>query len=156
MKWGWIDLLASIPEIEMLRWGRLFRVFRLLRIIRTLRTMRNFFRIMYASRTQGGAASVLVIVFLVMSLSSVGILIFETDPRSTIRTAGDAVWWCVTTITTVGYGDLYPVTPGGRCIAAGLMLTGVGMFGTFSGLVATFLLGTGSSQPPKPADDPAA
>lgn len=151
LKWGWIDFLASIPEVEFLRWGRLLRLFRLLRLVRAIRTMRDFLHIMYSSRAQGGAASVLVIVFLVMSLSSVAVLLFETDPRSNIKTAGDAVWWCVTTITTVGYGDIYPVTAGGRFVAAALMLTGVGMFGTFSGIVATFLLGSGqrSEQPPK-------
>jgi voltage-gated potassium channel len=147
MRWGWIDLLASLPEIEMLRWGRVFRLFRLLRIVRTLRTMRDFLRVLYASRARGGVASVLVIVFLVLSLSSIGILLVETDARSNIHTAGDALWWAITTITTVGYGDLFPVTAPGRIIAAGLMITGVGMFGTFSGLIATFVLGGGPGAP---------
>jgi voltage-gated potassium channel len=146
MKWGWVDLLASIPTVDFLRWGRVLRLLRLVRLLRAMRTLRNFLRVIYASRAQGGVASVLVIVFLVMSLSSVAVLLFETAPRSNIRTAGDAVWWCMTTITTVGYGDLYPVTTGGRMIAALLMLTGVGMFGTFSGIVATFLLGDGKNE----------
>jgi voltage-gated potassium channel len=151
LRWGWIDLLASIPEIAVLRWGRLFRLFRLLRLVRALRTLRDFFCIMYASRARGGAASVIVIVFLVMSLSSIGILLVETRPDAKIHTAGDALWWAITTITTVGYGDLYPITDAGRFIAAGLMVCGVGLFGTFSGLVATFLLGGNPPANPPPA-----
>src|SRR6185503_19606655 len=67
--------------------------------------------------------------------------ICEREPESNIKTAEDAVWWSVTTITTVGYGDKYPVTSEGRAIAMVLMLAGVGLFGTLSGLVASFFLG---------------
>ena len=141
LRWGWIDLLASIPEIDALRWGRVFRLFRLVRLVRAMPTMRHFLRVMYASRARGGAASVLVITFLVLALSSVGVLLFETDAKSNIVTAGDAAWWSITTITTVGYGDRFPVTTAGRIIASVLMISGVGLFGTFSGLIATFLLG---------------
>ncbi len=141
MKWGWIDLLASIPEIEALRWGRLFRVFRILRLIRAVKSVRLLFELFYLNRTQGGVASVFMITFLVLSLSTAGILVAERAPDSLIRTAEDALWWGITTITTVGYGDLYPVTTTGRMIAVGLMLTGVGLFGTMSGVIASFFLG---------------
>ena len=61
--------------------------------------------------------------------------------KANIKTANDAIWWSVTTITTVGYGDKYPLTMEGRVIAMVLMLSGVGLFGTLSGLVASFFLG---------------
>jgi voltage-gated potassium channel len=141
MKWGWIDLLASIPEVEALRWGRLFRVFRVLRLIRAVKSVRLLFELFYHNRTQGGVASVFMITFLVLSLSTAGILVAERAPDSSIQTAEDALWWGITTITTVGYGDLYPVTTTGRIIAVGLMLTGVGLFGTMSGVIASFFLG---------------
>lgn len=141
MKWGWIDLLASIPEVEALRWGRLFRVFRLLRLMRAVKSIRLLFELFYRNRTQGGVASVFTITFLVLSLSTAGILIAEHSSESNIHTAEDALWWGMTTITTVGYGDLYPVTTTGRLIAACLMITGVGLFGTLSGVIASFFLG---------------
>lgn len=141
MKWGWIDLLASIPEIDLLRVGRLFRIFRILRLLRAARSLRLVFRILFSSRVRGGTASVGIITFLVLTLSSIGILLAETTPQSNIKTAEDALWWAVTTITTVGYGDRFPVTGAGRLIGAALMITGIGLFGTFSGVVASFFLG---------------
>ena len=68
-------------------------------------------------------------------------LVFETDKDSNIKTAGDAIWWSVTTVTTVGYGDRYPVTFEGRVLAMGLMVAGVGLFSVMSGLVASMFLG---------------
>ena len=141
MKWGWIDLLASIPEIEALRWGRFFRVFRILRIFMVVRSLRELMLLIFRTRTQGGVASVFTIMFLVLTLSSAGILICERTPQANIVTAEDAVWWSVTTITTVGYGDKYPVTMAGRGLAIMLMITGVGLFGTMSGVIASFFLG---------------
>lgn len=141
MKWGWIELLASIPEVEALRWGRLLRVFRILRIILITRSLRGHLKELFRNRTRGGVASVFLIAFLVIFFSSVSILLAEHDPQANIRTAGDAVWWSVTTITTVGYGDKYPLTDTGRFIAGFLMIAGVGLFGTMSGVIASFFLG---------------
>jgi len=149
MKWGWIELLASIPEIEALRWGRLFRVFRILRIILITRSLRQYLTELFQNRTQGGVASVFLITFLVIFFSSVTILIAESSSGSMIRTAGDALWWSITTITTVGYGDMYPLTSAGRVIAGLLMITGVGLFGTLSGVIASFFLGHEGGQKKK-------
>ena len=73
--------------------------------------------------------------------SAIAILQVETDPNSNIKTAEDAIWWAYVTITTVGYGDKFPVTTEGRIIAAALMTVGVGLFGTFTGFIASFFLG---------------
>ncbi len=151
MKWGWVDLLASIPELDAFRWGRLFRVVRILRLLRGVKSIRMLFEIFFRSRTQSGVASVFTITFLVLSLSTVGILIVEHSPDSNILTAGDALWWGITTITTVGYGDLFPVTAGGRIMAAALMFCGVGLFGTLSGVIASFFLGDKKTDQPAPA-----
>jgi voltage-gated potassium channel len=142
MKWGWIDLLASIPEVEALRWGRLFRVLRIVRMMRAVKSLRLIFDMLFMhNRASGGVASVFTIAFLMLSLSTVGILLVERVPEANIKTAEDAAWWSITTVTTVGYGDRYPVTLPGRVIAAALMFTGVGLFGTLSGVVASFFLG---------------
>jgi voltage-gated potassium channel len=58
-----------------------------------------------------------------------------------IKTAEDAIWWALVTVTTVGYGDKLPVTTEGRIIAAFLMVTGVSLFGTFTGFIAAWFIG---------------
>ncbi len=141
MKWGWIDLLASIPSLDSLRWGRAVRFFRLLRLLRGLRSLQRLFSILFAHRTRGGVTSVALISFLVVTFSSIGILVCERGPGTNIQSAEDAVWWSISTITTVGYGDRYPVTTAGRVVAACVMVIGVGLFGTLSGLVASLFLG---------------
>lgn len=141
MKWGWVDLLASVPALEVFRLGRLLRVFRLLRLFRAVRSLRSLFGILFRSRTRGGVASVGMLTYLILACASIGILAVERTPDSNIHTAEDALWWSVTTITTVGYGDRFPVTGAGRMIAAMLMLSGVGLFGTLSGVIAGFFVG---------------
>lgn len=64
----------------------------------------------------------------------------EEGGDATIESFGDASWWAVSTVTTVGYGDMFPVTPAGRAIAAFLMVTGIALFGVLTANLATFLL----------------
>lgn len=141
MKWGWIDLLASIPSLPILRWGRFVRVLRILRLLRGLRSLQRVLQILFEHRTRGGVASVALTMFLFITFSSVAILVCERSPDANIKTAEDAVWWSVTTITTVGYGDKFPITTSGRLVAMFLMVSGVGLFGMLSGVVASFFLG---------------
>lgn len=151
LKWGWIDLLASIPALDILRWGRLLRLVVILRLVRTLRTAHRIFGAVFARKFQGGMATVLITTFLVLTVSSTAVLLFEVDEKSNIHTAEEALWWSVTTITTVGYGDKFPVTTEGRVVAMILMFMGVGLFGMLSGLVATLFLGNSSAPAPAPA-----
>jgi voltage-gated potassium channel len=68
-------------------------------------------------------------------------LLFENHaPGSNIHSYGDALWWAVVTVTTVGYGDRFPVTPGGRAVAVILMLVGIGLIGTLTATVASFFV----------------
>ena len=138
--WGWIDFVSSIPFIDFLRVGRLLRLLRLLRILRAFKSVKNIAEHVYKDKSKGLLSTVGVIAFLVVLFSSVTILQVETAPNSNIKTAEDALWWSYTTLTTVGYGDRYPVTTEGRLIAAVLMTTGVGLCGTFAGYIASILL----------------
>lgn len=85
--------------------------------------------------------SVLVITILLIIFSSISILSVEKAPNSNIKTADDAIWWTMTTITTVGYGDRYPVTLEGRLIGIVLMVSGVGLFGTYTAYIASLFIG---------------
>lgn len=140
MKWGWIDIIASIPTLDFMRAGRLLRLIRLIRIIRAFRSTKHIAQHIFKNKVQGTLTSVSLIAVLMLLFSSIAILQFETDPNSNIKTAEDAVWWAYVTITTVGYGDKYPVTTEGRIIAAVLMTVGVGLFGTFTAFVSSWFV----------------
>lgn len=142
MKWGWVDLLASVPAIEALRLGRLIRIIRVLRLLRGVRLIHRLVSATFRNKLKGGFAAASLAVFLLLCFSSISILICEQDPHSNIKTAEDAIWWSMTTVTTVGYGDRYPVTSEGRLVAVILMLSGLGLFGTISGLTAAMYMGT--------------
>jgi voltage-gated potassium channel len=141
MRLGWIDLVACIPNVDFLRAGRLVRVLRIIRLLRGLRAGRRILQLFRENRPKNALTSALTIMVLLVAFASAGILIAEEGPQSNIKTAEDAIWWSVTTITTVGYGDRYPLTIEGRVIAMALMLCGVGLFGVLSGFVASLLLG---------------
>lgn len=138
LKWGWIDLISSIPSFPFIRFGRLFRLVRILRILRAFRSLRVLVKHIFRNRVQGTMSLVVIITCLVVIFSSISILIVEQDPNSNIKTGEDAIWWSLVTVTTVGYGDKYPVTTEGRLIAVVLMFIGVGMFGTFTAYVASW------------------
>ena len=140
MKWGWIDLISSIPTMNFLRAGRALRLLRLLRILRAFRSTKHLVNHVFKSKTQGTLTTAAVIALLSIIFSSIAILEVEHDPHSNIKTAEDAIWWSYVTITTVGYGDKYPVTTEGRIIAVLLMTVGVGLFGTFTAFMASWFI----------------
>lgn len=141
MRWGWIDFISSIPMVDFVRAGRILRLIRLLRVIRAFRSTHNLLNHLFASRANGAFTSLAVLAILMVIFSALAILQVEADaPGANILTAGDAMWWAYVTITTVGYGDKYPVTIEGRIIAAVLMTVGVGLFGTFTAFVASWFV----------------
>jgi voltage-gated potassium channel len=141
MKWGWIDLLSSIPILDYFLAARLFRVVQLLRVLRAFRSLEHLSSFYFASRVKGAFTSVGIIAVLMVIFCAIGILNLEKDvPGSNIKTAEDALWWAWVTITTVGYGDRYPVTTEGRIVAVALITVGVGLFGTFTAYVASWFV----------------
>ncbi|WP_345952878.1 ion transporter [Mucilaginibacter sp. PAMB04168] len=140
MKWGWIDLISSIPAVSYLRAGRVLRLIRLLRLIRAFRSTQMFVKHVFRNKAKGAFTSVAILAVLLIIFSSIAILQVEKDPASIIKSAEDAIWWSYVTITTVGYGDKFPVTTEGRIIAAVLMTAGVGLFGTFTVYIASWFV----------------
>ena len=69
------------------------------------------------------------------------------DPNANIKTGGDALWWALVSVTTVGYGDRYPVTVGGRFVGSATLIVGIGLFSTITGFLATKLATRASDQP---------
>lgn len=141
MRWGWIDLISSIPMLEFLWAGRMVRLVRLLRVLRAFRSTKHLLYYLFKNKTQGALSVAAIVAVLMVIFSSIAILQVEHHPNSNIKTAEDAIWWAYVTITTVGYGDKYPVTTEGRVIAAFLMTVGVGLFGTFTAYLASWFVG---------------
>jgi voltage-gated potassium channel len=138
--WGWIDLLSSIPITGSLRWGRAARVMRILRVMRGVKSARALAHFVTARRAESAFLATVLLALLVIVISSIAVLEFELPAKGNIADADDAMWWAVSTMTTVGYGDRYPTTAEGRIVAVFLMAAGVGLFGTLSGLVASWFL----------------
>jgi len=147
LKWGWIDLIACIPNIDFLRWGRLVRVLRIIRLFRGMRSLQKILKMIFQDRIETGVVSLGLMLFLLVAFTSVSVLMCENHADGNIKTAEDAVWWSVVTVTTVGYGDKYPVTTEGRIIGSMLMIAGVGTFAALSGLAASFFLGAKDRKP---------
>jgi voltage-gated potassium channel len=134
---GFLDLLSCVPAL------RIFRLFRILRAVRITRRLGGP-RVLRELRQELASGALYLVVFVgILTLEVVGLLElhFEEDaPGANITTAGDALWWGYVTATTVGYGDYYPVTPGGRISGLIMLTIGVGLFATFSGFLASTFL----------------
>lgn len=146
-RWGWLDLLSSVPMIDALRVGRLARVVRIIRVLRGLRSAKILASFILERRGESAFLAVALVSLLLIVFASIAVLQFEgTKSGGNIKTAEDALWWAITTITTVGYGDRFPVSTEGRIVAALLMMAGVGLFGTLSGFIASWFLAPSSKQ----------
>lgn len=146
---SWWELLASIPithettqALRVLRVARLVRVLRLLRLIRLAARLRILAEHSerFADDTQlvplAITAGVLVLG------STVAFHQFEAPVNPNVVTLFDSFWWAICTVTTVGYGDIAPITTGGRVVALALMFFGVGVIAAFTALVASYRVRT--------------
>lgn len=140
LTWGWLDFLSSIPMVDPFRWARIGRIIRLLRLFRGLRGSAGLLRRLFANRRETTVIAIILTLLVVAVFSSVAILVAEEGSGSNIDTAEEAVWWTLTTMTTVGYGDLTPVTTLGRGVAILTMFSGIGVFGAFTALIASLLV----------------
>lgn len=101
----------------------------------------------WKNRATGALFIVFFMIILLLEFGSIAVLFAEkSSSAANIQTASDAIWWTYVTITTVGYGDLYPTTVSGRMVGIVVMLVGVGLFGVVTGFLANkFLPRTDSS-----------
>lgn len=138
LRWGWIDLLSSVPTIGWLRWGRVFRVLRILRALRSFQAVGEHLR---TDRARGTFVTVGLLSLIAVLFATIAVFNLERDaPGANIHSGGDALWWAFATITTIGYGDHFPVTFAGRVVAVVLVVFGLSFFGTFTAYVASFFL----------------
>ena len=138
-KFGWADLLASVPVAQF----KILRVFRLIRVYRLLKEygVRNIGQSLVAERAGSALLTLLLVAILVLEFGSLGMLAIESDaPGANIKTASDSLWYIIVTMSTVGYGDQYPVTNPGRVLGTFIIVLGVGIFGTLTGYLAHLFL----------------
>jgi voltage-gated potassium channel len=136
-QFGWADLLGAVPFLGI------FRVFRVIRVTRMLRTLDGdtFLRELYATRAQTVFYLTVLLVVLVVEFAGIAVFYAERGASNANITDGvDAVWWGLVTITTVGYGDQYPVTDAGRMVGTLLLFAGVGLFSVLTGFIANAFL----------------
>jgi voltage-gated potassium channel len=163
---GWLDLLGSIPSLGLLtnvgKYAGLLRLARLSRLTRISRLLRGNNKKQLVddilnNRSQYAAFLTILLTILVLTVASVLVLQFESrSADANITSGGDALWYTIVTITTVGYGDFYPVTAGGRITAMFIMFMGVGIIGALASILASVLVGGAPVEEEPPAAEPAA
>ena len=143
--YGIIDLVAVLPfyialgvDLRAVRAFRLFRIVRILKLTRYSRAMERFAKALSYAKEE-------VIVFfvatmIILFLASVGIYYFEHDAQpEAFRSIFHSLWWAVATLTTVGYGDIYPVTVGGKIFTFVILMCGLGVVAVPAGLISAAL-----------------
>lgn len=142
---GLVDLAAILPffiglqfDLRSVRALRLLRLFRILKLARYSAADRRFHRALIIAKEE-------IVLFLgaaliILYLAAVGIYQFENDAQpEAFGSVFHCLWWAVATLTTVGYGDVYPITVGGRIFTFVILVVGLGVISVPAGLVASAL-----------------
>ncbi|GGF75903.1 ion transporter [Alteromonas lipolytica] len=143
--YGLIDLIAILPfflafavDLTTLRLLRLLRLARIIKLARYNSAFHRFTKALYVAKEE------LIIFtlasFVLLYLAAVGIYHFEHAAQPEVfRSIFDSLWWSVATLTTVGYGDIYPVTMGGKMFTFFVLMIGLGLIAVPTGIVASAL-----------------
>lgn len=156
---GYFDLLGSIPSLGFSQYTAILRLFRISRLLRLRRLMNPQNRKMLRDEILNNRGSyalfiTVMMIALVITTGSIFVLYYESkSPDANITTGGDAVWWAFVTITTVGYGDRYPVTSGGRTTAVFVMFAGIGVIGALASILASIVVPQPKAPEPEPPKD---
>ena len=142
---GIVDLIAILPfyfslgiDLRSVRMFRFLRLFRILKLVRYNQAVRRFHRALLIAREE--IILFAVVALILLYLAAVGIYYFENEAQpEAFASVFHSLWWATATLTTVGYGDVYPVTVGGRCFTFLVLLVGLGIVSVPAGLVASAL-----------------
>lgn len=142
---GVVDLLSILPfylssglDLRSLRALRLLRLFRALKLVRYSRAMQRFHIALRIAKEE--LLLYLLVTLLLIYFAAVGIYYFENEAQpDKFQSVFHSLWWAVASLTTVGYGDIYPITVGGRAFTFAILLVGLGIVAVPAGVVASAL-----------------
>jgi voltage-gated potassium channel len=139
---SWLPLLAFVaPQLAAIRVLRLLRLVRLLKLLHTNAALRRLEVALHSIR--GELAVFAVLAFIVIYIAGVGIYIFEHDAQpEAFSSIPISLWWAIVSFTTVGYGDIYPITAAGRVFTAALLFVGLGVIAVPTALISSALIRT--------------
>lgn len=126
LRLSWFDLLLCLPFYS-LPWLTVGITIRCIKVIIEF----------ILEKIDSAFNSMICFALLLISFATISIMQFETLPECNIKNGYDAIWWSICTITTVGYGDKFPITDGGRIVSVMLMICGIGLFGALVGYIST-------------------
>lgn len=143
--YGLTDLLAILPfylssglDLRAVRIFRLLRLFRILKLFKYSKAIKRFHRALIITKEE--LILFAFVTFILLYLSAVGIYYFEHQAQPELfQSVFHSLWWAVTTLTTVGYGDMFPITAGGRIFTFFVLFIGLGIVAIPTGLIASAL-----------------
>ena len=142
---GMVDLLAIVPfylstglDLRSIRIVRLLRLIRIFKLFRYSRAVKRFHRAIVIAKEELVLFGFVALI--ILYLSAVGIYYFENAAQpDNFKSVLHSLWWAVTTLTTVGYGDMYPITAGGKFFTFLVLMLGLGVVAVPTGLLASAL-----------------
>lgn len=134
LKWGWIDLLLAVPFSQAV-WIQYHSAIRFFRALKALKYIHDFF---HADKKSSKFVDCCIISVAFISFATIGVFNCEKNiDGANIKNLSDSIWWAMATITTIGYGDRFPVSDLGRFVAGFVMIGGVGLYASFTGFIVS-------------------
>ena len=141
---NFIDVIAVLPLFRVFRLARTARLLRIIRLLKTIRLGKVFRSELVKEKSsflfRNETTAILTYLGLSVIFGTVGIMYFEKGSNENFAHVGDGIWWCIVTITTVGYGDMFPITLGGKIVAVTIMFVGLSFYAVLTGTISTFLI----------------
>lgn len=130
-----IDLLAIFPAYRPLRIFRIFVLFRVFKLLRYTKSINQFVEVI--SNKKFELLTLLFLLLFIVVTAGIALYVLEESVNQNIDNLFDAIYWALITITTVGYGDIYPVTPEGRTISMFIIISGIAMISFATSIIVS-------------------
>lgn len=140
MRWGWLDLISSIPMLDPLRWGRLAKIIRIFRFLRTIKSLKILIHTIHKSKYQSFSLVIFLITFVIFTLCASVILDFEAETDSQIKTASDALWWAFLNIMNAKIAVTQAQSYAGQITTIVLNKLGLVLFAYFNAMMIAWLV----------------